>query len=71
MEEDEQIDFEQVLNDEYLKQKQQEKKDEELALKLLADDLDRQEQEQLKAPVTSSLLLQKWACKLHDPKRFN
>ena len=47
MEEDEQIDFEQVLNDEYFKQKQQEKKDEELALKLLADDLDRQEQEQL------------------------
>ena len=47
MEEDEQIDFEQVLNDEYLKQKQQVKKDEELALKLLADDLDRQEQEQL------------------------
>ena len=47
MEEDEQIDFEQVLNDEYLKQKQQEKKDEELALKLLTDDLDQQEQEQL------------------------
>lgn len=45
MHDDEDIDFEQVFDEEKEKIREQERKDAELAKKLLEDELDRQEQE--------------------------
>ena len=56
MYDDEEIDFEQLLEDEERKQKEQEKKDAELAQKLLEDELRRQEEEQVSLAIKYSMI---------------
>ena len=56
MTEDEDIDFEEVMNQEKLKLQEQERKDAEMARKLMEDELQRQEDEMMTKAMKYSLI---------------
>lgn len=56
MQEDAEIDFEEVMNQERQKQADQEKKDAEIARKLMEDELQRQEDEMMMKAMKYSLI---------------